>query len=124
MKLYKRSTYQNIFTKSPQKLIGLDWIDSREHADSSHATIMPVFKHMTVAYGLFEYDYIDEGYDESLSYMDCKLLKDVGDVKAGTEISCISVSVFTNTRLTFSHNGNSYTFYLDAVPVNLSVKKA
>lgn len=83
---------------------------------------MPVNKHMTVAYGLFEYDYIGEDYDASLEYINCKLLKDVGDVKAGTQISSISVSVFGSTKVSFYHNGHRYTFYLDATPVNLCVE--
>lgn len=75
-----------------------------------------------VAYGLFVYEYIGEDYDEALEYINCKLLKNVGDLKAGQHIKSIRVECFNSTKITFHHNSHSYSFYLDASPVNLCVK--
>lgn len=74
--------------------------------------------------GMFSFAYLndDEGEDV-LVYKNCVLKKKIGDLEPGTQVDAISVNVFSDFKCHFDHtNGRSYTFFMDASPVNVRVK--
>lgn len=56
---------------------------------------------------------------EWIVYSDCVITKTVGDLPPGTRVDEITFNIFSDMELRFDHGGR--TFFLDAVPVGLTV---
>lgn len=74
--------------------------------------------------GVFEYEWIDDGYDDSIMYMECVLLRPIGDLPAGQRIDDILVAVYADFTAEFKHNGRAYKFGMKARPVDVTIEQA